>query len=712
MNARNAATRSASTSFWSVVVAFGGPLLLVAFSSQIRADETKPKGNAAAKNVQIRGRVVDTKGRSVPKADVRAIGSFRFRQSLKSGGGGKFRLNVPAKIAQSLRFLARHDGLVGYERLPYREYRAGTIREVTVTLGSPRRIPVTVRDEVNKPIPGAWVAALADYRVVAEAKTNAAGKAELLAPADVPLMNVFARKRRVGLDYVSFRRKGAPASNPNLLPQDHAKSITLTLNGTRRVTIRVVDGKGGPMNDIQIHPWLFLKPERGRMLNISGVERFFANTDETGEAVFDTIPIDNQRKLILNAYAPEYYSLQRAEIDAGPGPAEATITLLPLVTVTGSVLHADGSPAKDVPVLASGAGYGMNRFRGKTRTGADGTFQFRVYPNMYYHFVAGNEDFASPGFNVVVLRKPPEKKIKLVLGDAVHIHGRVTVGPDKKPAARQHIMLMQRDVRDHFKLPKNERLPNPEDSRTAITAYISRNVQTDKDGRFEFFVGPGRYYIIGPRSVKPPNFEITKQKSHEVNLHSALPSTGRITGRVVLKGKPARGVAKVKIKGVPLKSGMAYLEAVTRKNGRFEATRGLSEMVVHARSAEGKLAGITKIKATDEKVAISIGPTASASGRLIDKATGKPIADAHLRCGHRITDTDGTFSLWFGDVTRTGVEGEFHLKGLVPGVEYQIWQATKLGPEGRPLRSRTVHKLTPKSAKAMKLGDVEGTTPE
>lgn len=681
--------------------------LILGDATRMHAQETE-----AAKTVRVHGRVLDANGQVVAKQDVRVVGAFRFRKTVTTDAAGRFELRVPPKIAGSLNLLAKRGLTVGYHRVPYGTYRAGTSRKVDLILRPARRVTVVVRNEIKQPIAGAWVAAIGNYRLVAEAKTAADGKALLLAPANVPLMNVFARKRRVGLDYVCFRPPKAPASNPALLPQDHAKPIALTLNGAVTVRVRVVDGAGNPMKGISVYPWYFQKPKRGLNLNSSGIKRFSAKTDDIGEAEIDTVPIDNKGNLILSAYAPNYHAPKRTQVRIRPGTEtfETTITLLPLVELTGTVVTAKGRPGKNVPVIISGSGYADGGFHRTINTDDRGRFRISVNPDMYYQFVASNEDFASEGFNLVVRRKTPKDIIELVLRDAVRVHGRLTVGEDRKPVAGQYVRLYQRDAKDYYKLPQNERLHNPDDSRGAISGMITRSTRTDKDGSFEFFVGPGKYYIIGPAGVKPPQFEIAKQKSHEVNLHSDGPPTLKTAGRIIAKGQPATAVAGVTIKGVALNSRMRYLEAVSEKAGRFEAVRGRSDMVVHARSKDGKLAGMTNIKATDKKLTITIGPTGTATGQLVDKTTGKPIDDITVRFGRRVTYTDGTFSLWFGGRTKSDAEGRFKLSGIVPGIEYELWVATTRGDKIRGWSK--AHKFTLKKPGRNKLGNVQAKEPE
>ena len=51
----------------------------------------------------------------------------------------------------------------------------------------------------------------------------------------------------------------------------------------------------------------------------------------------------------------------------------------------------------------------------------------------------------------------------------------------------------------------------------------SRHTTTDHDGRFELFVGPGKYDLRGTAQNEILNFEITNETEREFNFHSWRP---------------------------------------------------------------------------------------------------------------------------------------------------------------------------------------------
>ena len=52
-------------------------------------------------------------------------------------------------------------------------------------------------------------------------------------------------------------------------------------------------------------------------------------------------------------------------------------------------------------------------------------------------------------------------------------------------------------------------------------------------------------------------------------------------------------------------------------------------MVVHARSPDGSLGGIIEISGDDAEIVIPVGPTATATGIILDER-GKPVPNAEI----------------------------------------------------------------------------------
>ena len=206
-------------------------------------------------------------------------------------------------------------------------------------------------------------------------------------------------------------------------------------------------------------------------------------------------------------------------------------------------MHDDGRRAADIEVKAVGEGYAFDGFRESTQTDAAGKFTFNAYPNLYYQFYAGNREWTTDPVYKIVLNEPADN-IKLTLIPAIRVHGQVTNGPNKSPVKSAHLELYRKDDGTYYKLPEDQRLPNPKRRQQSRHAEIVCSTQTDDAGKFEFFLSPGNYYMFGPRNQESIKFELTNQPEHEVNIHSELPEKQPLKGLVVLKDDPSQRVAE------------------------------------------------------------------------------------------------------------------------------------------------------------------------
>lgn len=659
---------------------------------------------------EISGRVEGSDGKPAPGATVWLPGfgmpSKDSPVSAVTDGDGRFHLESTVRPQGLVIEAKSSDGdLLGYRQLAWDLPAEGAVEPVKVILRAPRKLPVEVRDGDKSPVAGAKAIAVANYRELAVVISDAQGQAELCIPADAPLSAVVALKPGVGVDYFLFRGEKEPASDPYKLAPDHAEPLEFALDGIRQVKVRLMDDHGKPLSGQQVRPWLINRPNKGADLNLSGLEEFNAESDDQGVATFDLIPADNSRGVTFWVDAAGFRR-QRVEFDPSKDANEIVAQLLPLVSVSGVVKHADGSPAEGIPVSVGGAGYTMDRFREAVTSDAEGRFSLQVDPDQYYQFTANNREWASRPVNRVVLANRPVEGIQITVEPAKRVFGRVTIGASKQPAVGVYTQLYQQPDVDYYDLPESERLPNPTDSNLAIQPRTAWGGPTDQDGRFEYFVGPGKYYLMGPNGVKPVEFELVDQASYEVNLYAERPATLPIAGRVVMQDDSEQGVANARVEGVAKNSRMGHLRATSGDDGRFEAERGTSEMVVFAATADRKLAGITTIGPEDRAVTIELAPTASAHVRLVDEDGKTPLAGRQVEYGVWVTFEDGTFSWRFGGDGTTDENGELTIDRLVVGQEYALEAVQETAADGSPRSWTSAGKVTPKGTGVTEMGDV------
>jgi hypothetical protein len=199
------------------------------------------------------------------------------------------------------------------------------------------------------------------------------------------------------------------------------------------------------------------------------------------------------------------------------------------------------------------------------------------------------------------------------------------------------------------------------------------HAKTDREGRFEFRVGPGQYYLSGPEQIKGTKITVTDQAKLEFNFNAPREEKGLLNGLVVM-GTPAIPVAGASVWGVYRGNSSGFdLSAKTDGQGRFEAVRNQHRMVLRAKSADGKLACIVEIGPDDTTVRLALVPVATARGRLLNSQTGEP--DREIVYGVRVPQSEEKNSPWrtsYGGEVRTDSAGRFALTSLVAAQEYHV----------------------------------------
>lgn len=668
------------------------------------AAEPSPLGETA----KITGRVLNEQGQPVAGVSVDAF-AHKQRPTTRSDAAGRFVLEIPHGHLGPLALRAQTDdgsrqGFFQFDNLD------DSSPSAKLVMRTARTIEIQVVDGEGRPVDGASVAAMSYwFDKMAAAVSDRAGRAVLRLPADAGLQYVWAAKPDVGLDYVAFRRFDEPASNVYKLPPDHKQPLTLTLDGTRTVTVRVVDQQDAPMAGVVIYPWYFERPKKGDHFNISGVEDFHQTADAQGRAVFRMIPPDNVGAITFWTQLDGHYTPERPTFDPQNKWSEVAARLVALVPVHGKVIFADGRPAANTAVTANGDGYQFDRFREAVRTAADGSFELRVYPDQYYLFSADQDRLAAPAVAQIVRQGHPVRDVQLVLRPATRVYGRLTAGENHQPMAEHYLTLYQSYAEQYHTLAPAEKLPNPLASNKAVGPLIGRNAKTNAKGEFEFFVPPGNYYIIGPETVEPPKFEITDQTELEVNLHADRLDRVVIFGAVVLESDPTQGMPEARVNGWTLEGRGAFVKAVADADGAFEVERTPSEMLFHAMSKDGSFIGIARVGPDDRTCEIPMVRASSARGRLVDDTSGKPLAQHQIDFRLKTTALGGpiVFAVQAQNITTTDAEGNFEVNKLAPGWEYTLEVVIERDQQGNPRRWRTAGSVTPHRGKASELGDIK-----
>src|ERR1700694_607944 len=113
---------------------------------------------------------------------------------------------------------------------------------------------------------------------------------------------------------------------------------------------------------------------------------------------------------------------------------------------------------------------------------------------------------------------------------------------------------------------------------------MSFSTVTDKDGRFEFFVGPGEYQLHGPVRTEPVKVAIPMVKPPaEIvrDFRMTRPEIGSLAGRVIdAQGRP---VARAMVNGEYASSQVRriFRQVQTDGEGKFKVERSLDPLVLH-----------------------------------------------------------------------------------------------------------------------------------
>ncbi|HEV7280491.1 MAG TPA: thioredoxin family protein [Pirellulaceae bacterium] len=638
--------------------------------------------------------------------DVRGI-SYDETVKAKTASDGSFELAVKSARLESLVIIA--DDVAGDRMGSYRSLdhvasdfdAAGEIR-----LGPVLRITAHVADREGAPAAGVEVGVVAKYARIASDLTDAEGKAALRLPAGTDPAFAYAWKRDMGFDYQTGVGDAEAHDRPEWIGSG---SVRFQLAKTRLVQVRLVDEAGAPLVGADVQPWLLRKPGEAEDFNVSSVPALFrVATDEAGVASFHSLPNWNERSL---TFWPRTSDFDNPRIEFDPRLPDAgivTAKLNRLVPASGRVLHEDGRPAAGIEVVASGKGFTSDHERKTARTNAEGRFAMRVAPEMLYMFIVKDKEWGAPAIDGVALRTGSSvENLEFRLTRGTRVHGRVTVGPDEQPVVGTYVFLQQMG-RSLSQLGDDVLTAPPGLERRWVAPSVGDAAKTNAEGRYEFFVGPGDYSIMGPSQAPGQKVTVNGETDILVDLAAARPEIGPLAGTVVT-GSPPTPVPDAKLEGYyRAVAGGRTFTTVTDEGGRFAAERRLHPMTLIARSADGTLAGIVEIGPDDATTTIAIAPLVSAHGRLIDESTGEAMAGRQIRWGRRIHDGEnesGPFRDAWGATETTDEAGRFRMAGLVVGQKYSLSLMAEDG-SGQFLPS-----FTPNSAEEKDLGDIAATPP-
>ena len=506
--------------------------------------------------------------------------------------------------------------------------------------------PLTVRvsDTLGKPIQGALVG-MTHYRCD-HAVSDATGVAQLSVTSNHPAWaKVFALKPGHAISLGDIDSSADDAKH---------RIVDVVCGKPRTVSIVAQGLDGKPLEKVALTP-LSLKPrKRDDPINLSspltGIECQL--TDPRGRASFNWLPENHD--VVFHVMNDD---LKHNKLEMTPEDNKETkFEIAGQVIVTGRVVDEKAQPVEGVRVTGHGV-------RLNTTTDDAGKYELRVPPGKGFYFEAfqGQHRCARSGWIESTRGQTHIRQDDLVLKSSARIFGQVTRRGDHKPASRMHMSLTYKGI------PGREVIGN-------LSTGYGINSYADDDGRFEYFVCPGKYEVRTIENwVKSVNLDV--QASEDYRADIVLPSKVAFRARIV-SDNPPRLVPGAIVELRALADDALGFQT-TANEGTVSTERDRAPGLIYAHNKDESIAGYASIGASETDVEISIAPTITLKGQLVF-SDGEPVVNESMQWAI-VSKTAGTepgaapkWQRFHAKQSKTDDRGEFELSDMVIGGPYSI----------------------------------------
>ena len=636
-----------------------------AFLASSATASAQPAQEAGAEAV-IRGTVVDEAGKPVAGALVDLLG-----WDVRSGDFSRLTIirTGPVPTGPDGGFLLRPDGRVpsvatvrasadGGERLAVATVRPqdlAPVEPVRLVLKPSRPVTVRVADAAGKPVAAAAVEVMARQVAV----TNAMGVVDP-GTTDEPRGRPVPRPGRYGVPRDPGGAKDGVGVDwlLNGVAEPPAE-VSLTLRGTRTITLRALDSGGLPIPGV-VFRLDGLTLRGGPMLR--SVPRITAaTTDASGVARWRWVPEECWADLRIDFLEEFIEDIPPTSPRSPRGDLTLSVRFRRRARLSGRVVHADGSPARGVMLHAKGLGPIPDGSSITFRSGEDGSYSITARPDRAYLIAVTERGLATaPIQDIFIGEGEHHGGLNFRLIEGTRLHGRVASGQGVQ--ARVVVNLLGEE------LPPDQRQNPGEKERLRIPIPAAT---PDARGDYEVRLGPGEYEVYSTSHRDRPTIHVDGTGEFALNfLGDTIPPPKSLTG-VVVEADPGGAERPVKGAAIQVASGEGGggASATADEAGRFTVRRSDRDIGLYAYSGE-KVAGMKVAKEVDE-VKVVLGPSATASGRVVD-ASGRPFIGE----GPFMTTLGGTDGLPGLSGTRYTSKfqpgGRYTFKSLIPGVEYKV----------------------------------------
>lgn len=487
----------------------------------------------------ISGIVVDEQGKPIGGAKVTNTFSHCPIRETQTDNAGRFVIESSfGGTADLLVAMAPEGETQGVLALPY-NVASWNAKEARIILKLAKPLNIKVIDGEGKAVADAKAGAIVRYGGHHAHKiwgtTNAEGIATFKIPAGATSASFIALKSGLGFDYLNYGSANKSAPVP--------EETSLMLDGAKPFEFFAKDENDLPISEAKIHFFVVSRPvppviriDRDNPTKRPPPSRDSANLSYFGDELRMTPDADGKVRVdwwpawaghLSASGMLEGYTNARLDSKLTEEKPFDILRFHKLIKISGKVLSPSGEPVPGAEVVLGGRGNDGEGINKSTLTDASGKFEFGVPPHQLCMIGARGGKLVSPPINGLI-SKPGEvlEGLELKLEPGIRIHGTVATGII--PAAGAHLMLKEngKSLADFpgvsFPAPENSAYPpgfNPK-----IQSHLIFYCDTDKRGKYEFYVPPGEYTLMLPLNpYGHETFRLTTEKEYEVTFRSYVP---------------------------------------------------------------------------------------------------------------------------------------------------------------------------------------------
>jgi hypothetical protein len=641
-------------------------VVLVSLLELAAAGEEKPAANDGL--LTASGRVLLPDGSPAAGATVWALGGDQSKgiALVHTNEKGEFRLRHAFDIGASLNARTEDGRLLASLHVAREQARTTFARPVELRLAPGREQVVSVTFQ-DKPLAGATVVASDTANFKATAQSDGHGQARLRMPAGEKLRNVVAWHPSFGAGGKMFgpQDEEPPASGP----------LALTIVPAQPYRIRVVDGQGQPVPDLE----LAVSCNAITWIVTADVDAAHLRTDARGEALVSWMPRD-PKFVNVNILDPRW-KLDRSDTEKG----QTVVTALRKYPVRGRLVMSSGVNPEGIVVAGTGFGanLGMGAFHvdlATTRARRDGSFTFWVVPDHGYSVGVVDSEWASDRWTGVILAEATATpgEIRLSAQPAVKLSVHVTRGPQHQGVANTWITLRS---------AKSFSWQDARGQHHNAGGGPQYAATTDENGTAHFAVGKGEYelFMISGKWIEQRKIDVSSDQPMAVAIDRPWTDKRTISGGLTLQGKPHRRGPATVVRAWSPKRPEIGGEGIVQPDGRFSLGIDADDAYLFAVDTRERLSAAATVGPAQSTIDLDLLPMGSASGVVAD-AQGKPLGGRPVEL---LFKGPGFMDMIVIDSTLSDEQGRFHFDAVPSQLPLSICSGEPASARSARLTQRT-----------------------